>query len=148
MTNSESRTHYYVRIAANGNPVIGSMVARTKMPKTDRWMDITACLGVCCLYVSPRLNSPANFAALTPAEDSATSINLLWTAVTGATSYTVERSTTADFVVPIAVYSGTATNTTASGLTANTTYYFRLKAEGTTDAKDSAYTYASRSTTA
>jgi hypothetical protein len=56
-----------------------------------------------------------------------TSISLSWGSIAGA-SYTLERSANSSFTSPTTAYSGTNTSATASGLVANTNYYFRVKA--------------------
>lgn len=58
---------------------------------------------------------------------SSTQINATWTAVSNATNYALERSTTADFASPTTVYSGTALTFSNTGLTAGTQYYYRVK---------------------
>lgn len=44
------RLRYFVRIAGNGDPVIGSMVVRKRIPRSGgRWIDITDCVvDQCC----------------------------------------------------------------------------------------------------
>jgi methionine-rich copper-binding protein CopC len=75
---------------------------------------------------------PAQVTGLTATAISSTQINLSWTAVTAATSYNVYRSTTAGFTVNTATDTPIARPTTNSysntGLTASTTYYYRVAA--------------------
>ena len=72
------------------------------------------------------LGAPTNFAA-NPA--SATEIDLTWTAVTHATNYKLERSlnqTTWTPLVPSPALAGTSASYADTGLTAGTTYYYRI----------------------
>jgi titin len=72
------------------------------------------------------LAPPTNFAA-TPA--SATEIDLAWTAVTHATNYKLERSlnqTTWTVLAPSPALAGTSASYNDTGLTAGTTYYYRI----------------------
>ena len=41
---------YYVRLSGNGQPILGSMVARKVPPRRSNgtWVDITSCLTGCC----------------------------------------------------------------------------------------------------
>ena len=57
-----------------------------------------------------------------------TQIDAAWTSVAGATSYTLERSTSAGFTSPTTVYTGTALLASDTGLTAGTAYYYRVTA--------------------
>lgn len=62
-----------------------------------------------------------------------TTIALSWTAVTNATNYVVTRSTNKYFKKDATqILSSSAISMTASGLTANTTYYFKVTASATT----------------
>ncbi|MDH4451910.1 MAG: sulfatase-like hydrolase/transferase [Verrucomicrobiota bacterium] len=66
-----------------------------------------------------------------PAFTKGTSITLNWTAVPGATGYTIQRSTTSDFA-SVTSQTTSSTSVTFSGLTSGTTYYYRGTAtEGT-----------------
>ncbi len=60
----------------------------------------------------------------------AASFDITWTGVTGAASYQLDVTTDAGFTTPVSGYSGiTATSpTTVTGLSPNTTYYFRVRA--------------------
>jgi Domain of unknown function (DUF1929)/Fibronectin type III domain len=81
---------------------------------------------------------PAQVAGLTATATSSTQINLAWTAnptADNVTQYNVYRSTTAGFTVNTATDTPIATPTTNSysdtGLTASTTYYYRVAAVNT-----------------
>lgn len=55
-------------------------------------------------------------------------INLSWSAVTGATSYMVQRDTSSSFTSPATVYSGSSTSSSSTGLATSTQYYYRVSA--------------------
>lgn len=59
-----------------------------------------------------------------PAFTKGTSITLNWTAVPGATGYTIQRSTTSDFA-SVTSQTTSSTSVTFSGLTSGTLYYYR-----------------------
>lgn len=72
---------------------------------------------------------------LTVVASNATTINASWTSVPGATSYTLQRSTSSSMSSPTA--GGYAsTSTSATGLTADTTYYFRVRANTSSGSGD------------
>jgi hypothetical protein len=86
--------------------------------------------------------TPANLAA-TPVSSS--QINLSWTGNAGnasITGYTVAMNTSASFTgASYQFVSGAGTtNLAKTGLSGSTTYYFAVKAEGTSDAYDSPFT--------
>jgi hypothetical protein len=64
-----------------------------------------------------------------------TSVRILWNTVSNATGYVVQRATnsgfTANLVTLPAITSGSTLSLTDSGLTANTQYYYRVKATTT-----------------
>jgi fibronectin type 3 domain-containing protein len=74
---------------------------------------------------------PAQVAApaLSPVSD--TSMRVTWTAVTGATGYLVERSPDGSVWTTLTTAT-TATTYTDSGLTTDTVYHYRVRANGTT----------------
>lgn len=100
------------------------------------WLDTKDEAGnPCCYYVltdsstiitmsKPTVGKPSNEKAEAA---SATRVNVSWSAVNGATGYQVWRSTsaTSDFK---AVGSVSTTNRVCTGLTAGTTYYFKVRA--------------------
>lgn len=76
---------------------------------------------------APTLISPANTAT-----EVALTAPLSWSAVTDASTYEVEVATDSGFSNIVFTQAGiTTTNTTASGLAANTQYYWRAKATNT-----------------
>lgn len=89
-------------------------------------MDLSAYL-VPPLSGITQLSTPTNFTA-TPA--STTQINLAWDAVANATSYVIDRATNSGFTTGLVsgIYSGSGTSFNVTGLTAATTYYFRVRA--------------------
>lgn len=82
--------------------------------------------------VSLTPGSVALAAALLSAQSSgSTYVSLSWTAVTGATSYNLYRSTTAGGEGSTPYITGlTSTSTPDSGLTSGTTYYYKVTAVG------------------
>ena len=84
------------------------------------------------------LSDVTSFAVGTPVTDA--TLDLSWAAVTNRTRYQVDRATNSGFTtgVTLGVYTGTGTSFSDSGLTNGTTYYYRIKAIGTTRYKDSA----------
>jgi len=79
--------------------------------------------------VTTRIATPRNLAVI---EDftTSTSISLQWDAVDGADSYTVEYDTAYDFSSSSTqLVTGGAHNATISGLTPDTSYYFRVTAK-------------------
>ena len=76
----------------------------------------------------PILATPATLA------DSAvtdTTLTMTWAAVAGASNYILDRSTSATFATYTEVYSGALLTFDDTGLTAETTYYYRVKAQAT-----------------
>jgi hypothetical protein len=105
-------------------------------------------LGVCIDDVSVTADAPApsapNLTAL-PQYTKGISCTVSWSAVSGATGYYVEWSTSSAFAT-IAGNSGwiSATSYTATGLTDGTKYYYHVKAQG--DGGTSAYSGSVNST--
>jgi fibronectin type 3 domain-containing protein len=100
---SANTTYYYVVEAVNAS---GSSVASVQVSATT-------------LTTAPT--------GLTATGVSTSQINLTWTAVTGATSYTVQRSTTSGGPYSTAG-SPSTTSFSDTGLTAGTTYYYVVEA--------------------
>jgi hypothetical protein len=65
-----------------------------------------------------------------PAEDCDGAFTVTWAAVTGATGYTLQRSTDPGFAGAVTAYAGALTSYSQSGLTEGT-YYYRVRAENT-----------------
>ncbi|QIP12716.1 fibronectin type III domain-containing protein [Spirosoma aureum] len=80
----------------------------------------------CAATQAPPVGAPQNLAATVA---STTQINLTWTGVSGTTTYQLERSPNGnDNWAKIADPVGNATSYTDTGLTPNTSYYYRLRA--------------------
>lgn len=101
---------YYLRLDRNGQPVLGSLVARRRKP-SGRFIDLTPYINFCCNAEFgagdiTTLDAPANLAAdpAGPGE-----LNITWDPVDNATSYTV-------FIDGIEVHSGGSTGFLATGL--------------------------------
>lgn len=60
-----------------------------------------------------------------PTYTKGTSITLNWSSVASATSYTIQRSATADFATILGTQTTSGTSATFTGLTSGTTYYYR-----------------------
>ena len=75
---------------------------------------------------TPQLSTPV----LTLTVISDTQINATWPSVTDAANYQLYRATAIDFTGETLVYDGALLLFNSTGLSASTTYYFRLKARG------------------
>lgn len=73
----------------------------------------------------PQLATPANLDFGTPTNSV---INVSWGAVSNGTSYILQRDITGDFLSPVNIYSGPLTAFSVQGLTADFTYFFRVRA--------------------
>jgi fibronectin type 3 domain-containing protein len=122
--------------SAIGTPTAATFSDTTATPGTTYYYGVTATGtgGTSALSVQDagyRIGPPAvptNVAATDGT--SATSVTITWTAVSGATSYTVYRSTTAG-TQGSAIGTPTATTFTDSTATPGTTYYYGVTATGT-----------------
>ncbi len=92
---------------------------------------------------SASCNAPGGLAASSVTHNSAT---VSWTAVSGASNYTVEYKTTATSTWTTAASATTSTSVALSGLSASTTYDWRVRTNCTSGS--SAYTAAQFATTA
>jgi len=72
----------------------------------------------------PVLTAPTNGAT-----SQLTAVNLTWNAITGATSYIVQRATNAAFTTNLTTNTITTNSYNVTGLTATTKYYWRVKAK-------------------
>lgn len=103
--NLSSGTMYYYKVQAadgGGSSELSSPVSGTTIPSTPGGLGVT---------------SPTS-----------SSLRVSWSSVTGATSYQVYRdiSSTGSFTAD--AYNGTATSFIDSGLSSNTTYYYKVRA--------------------
>ena len=96
-----------------------------------------------------RVVVPLATPALTIGTTTSTTVALSWNAIAGADGYRIEKSndngTSWSLVENIA--NGSTTSTTATGLTANTDYLFRIKATGTGSYSDSDWSASKSATT-
>ncbi len=60
-----------------------------------------------------------------------TQLNSTWTAIAGSNSYDLQRSTSSDFSTGLVTSNTTGTTLASTGLSYNTTYYFRIRANST-----------------
>ena len=151
-SNSSFTGATYVWVSGNGS----SSATRTGLSAaTTYWWRVKA-EGSTDALDSPNGNAVAATtmpASLTATAVSGSQINLSWSgnaSNANITGYTVATSTTNSFSGATYQYvSGAgATSLSKTGLTAGTTYYFAVKAEGTSDAYDSPFTaFTSASTT-
>lgn len=96
--------------------------------------------------VAQQLATPTGFEALNLIS---TSIRLRWNNVTDADNYVLERGQQPDYSDAITVYSGSNLTFDDTGLTTDTTYYYRVKAIDDVDLiySDSNYATLSKTTT-
>ena len=64
---------------------------------------------------------------LTATTASRSQINLSWTSITNASSYTVQKADNTSFTGATDIYTGLNTSTNSTGLTSSTTYHYRVK---------------------
>ncbi len=75
-------------------------------------------------------STPVQVTGLTAGTTTQTNVPLSWTAVSGATGYTLEQASSANGTFT-PIYTGSLTSYTNTGLAAATTYYYRVKASNT-----------------
>jgi photosystem II stability/assembly factor-like uncharacterized protein len=91
-----------------------------------------ACIDNVFIYgsgTSVQLSAPTLVSPTNNATDQNTSLTLDWDAVTGATSYDVQLSTSSNFTTTIVNQSTTNTYLDVTGLSENTEYFWRVRAE-------------------
>lgn len=111
-----------------------------------------ACLGYTIKYkdeangtiksVTSRRNTSiatAGTPAIATASVNYTSADLYWSGVAGSTSYTLQRATNASFSSGLVEISQAGLTYTSSGLTAGTTYYYRVKGVVTSPPSETAW---------
>ena len=113
------------------------------------WSRVAPALFVYCLFAVEGFATsiPTNLAAN---PTSSSSVTLTWTDnSTDEIGFTFRWDTTGSFTNPTYVWTGGAnvTSYVHSGRTAATTYYYQIKAEGQTDAQDSAFSGTVAATT-
>ncbi|MEO6472160.1 MAG: fibronectin type III domain-containing protein, partial [Aeromicrobium sp.] len=111
-------TKYFFKVrvitvdGVNQSPYSGSISATTKAA------------------TAPALTSPFNFVAK---QKSTTEITATWSTVAGASKFQVQRSKSADMASPVSA-TAASNSATLTGLTADTTYFLRVRAVTTTGA--------------
>jgi photosystem II stability/assembly factor-like uncharacterized protein/fibronectin type 3 domain-containing protein len=105
------------------------------------WRIVNRCYSSCDTYndvfsevwsfttLSPTLDPPDLVSPTDDATDQNTSLTLDWDAVTGATHYEVQLSTSSNFTTTIVNQSTTNTYFDVTGLSENTEYFWRVRAE-------------------
>ncbi len=151
-TNSSFTGATYKYVAGNGS---GSASQTTLSTATTYWFKIKA-EGTSDALDSPfggavaTTTTPASLAASVA---SSSQVNLSWTGNSGNSNivgYTIAYATNSSFSGAVYHYVAGAGTTSFSnaGLSAGTTFYYKIKAEGTSDAYDSAFTaYVTATTT-
>jgi len=101
----------------------------TNSTRLSNWLDAgnTGATAIDGLDSGGACTPPAAPTGLTATATSQTQVNLSWTAVSGATSYTILRATTSGGPYTVVGTSAT-TSFSNTGLTCNTTYYYVVQA--------------------
>ncbi|MFO0950765.1 MAG: DUF4082 domain-containing protein [Isosphaeraceae bacterium] len=121
-----------------------SLTFATAGSQTARFDSTTGLITVTSNSVSV---TPAAPTSLTASAGSSSQINLSWAGAAGASGYSVERSANGSSGwTQVGTTSGTTTSYQDSGLTAGTTYYYRVRATG--GGQNSAYSNTASATTA
>lgn len=145
-TNSSFTGANYVWVAGNG----ATSATRTGLSTaTTYWLKIKA-EGTLDGFDSPYgsvVTATTMPASLSASVISSSQINLSWSGNagnSGIVGYTVAKATTSSFAGAAYHYvnGAGATSFSSTGLLAGTTYYYKVKAEGTSDAYDSPFTGA------
>ena len=123
-TNGNSDTQYGSGALAANTVYFWRVRAINNAPDTCAWTQWAFSTGSTAIVYpnAPTLVAPANASAI-----AGTSTTLQWTAVTNATQYGYEYSTTSNFSSPVTATT-TGTSATISGLLGSSTYYWRVKA--------------------
>ena len=99
--------------------------------RSSLWWSIIPLLAAvltACPSATPTGDAPAKPTNFVISNSTATSINLSWTLVTGATGYILERATGSSAAVQIATPSSATNTYSDTGLSAGTSYGYSLKA--------------------
>jgi len=51
-TKRNPNLHLFIRLDANFEPVPGSDIYRKQIPKDGRWIDLTECARICCVFTT------------------------------------------------------------------------------------------------
>ena len=104
------------------------------------------------LTVIPVIAPPGPVVAIAASAIDSTSFVANWNLVTGATGYRIDVSTSSDFSTYLAGYQdldvGNVSNRSIAGLTANVTYYYRVRAYNTAGSGPSSNYVSAATTTA
>jgi tetratricopeptide (TPR) repeat protein len=120
---------WYDVVAAQSDAEIGNPLNALGSAAVDGWTGLKTWYKAGSEYTSleDTITLPASPSGLTATPVSASQINLSWNSVTGASSYNVYRSTSQ--VGPYSkINNCTANSYIDSGLTANTSYWYRISA--------------------
>lgn len=124
---SASRT--YTTTALNSNT---GYYARVRAHNSAGWGDWT---GSTFLHFTTLAGLPGTPGTPTKTSGTQTSLTIGWTAAAsnggGTITYTLDRALDSAFTVGLTTITTTSTSYTSTGLVANTTYYYRLKATNT-----------------
>ena len=122
-------------MSSSSNDVTRRRSGRAHLARPLRLLGLViAALAILLSFVVPSAVaiSPPSAPTVAKVADSATSLKVAWSAVTGAKGYRLQYSTNSSFSSPKYVPTGasaaplTATSTVVSGLSTGTTYYFRV----------------------
>ncbi len=141
--------------SSTGNPVSATQIVQditnTVTPYTQtvatKWCTTNGNINPAAAFAAVAPSAPSVPANLTAVAYSSKAVSVSWSPVAGATSYTLQRSTSASFSSPVNVSLTSPTSTSALdiGRNATTTYYYRVNA--TVGGQTSAFSTASQATT-